>query len=125
MEQLKWQKIMISPLSNDRIKKITSNTTGFIYAVSRLGVTGAKSDLEKSTKDLIKRIRVCTNKPLCIGFGISKPRHVKSVIKAGADGAIVGSAIVDLIAKNITNKEKMLSEIYTYVKRMKDATIIL
>ena len=114
---------MISPLtSNHRIKKIAKNATGFIYVVSRLGVTGVKSNLEKSTLSLIKRIRKFTDKPLCIGFGISKTEHVKSVIKAGADGAIVGSAIVDLIAKNLNSKDKMFHEIYNYVKSMKDAT---
>lgn len=114
---------MISPLTNGkRIKRIVAHTSGFIYVVSRLGTTGAKSDLEKSTLILIKRIRKFTNKPLCVGFGISKPEHVKSVIKAGADGAIVGSAIVDLIAKNIKDKEKMLNDVYAYVKDMKKAT---
>lgn len=116
---------MISPLTdNNRIKKIAKNTNGFIYVVSRLGTTGAKSDLQKSTLILIKRIRKVTDKPVCVGFGISKPLHVKNVIKAGADGAIVGSAIVDLIAKNISNKEKMLNEIYNYINNMKKATIL-
>ena len=115
--------LMISQLTNNkRIKKIAENASGFIYAVSRLGVTGAKSSLEESTLSLIKRIRQFTSKPVCVGFGISKPEHVKSVIKAGANGAIVGSAIVDLIAKNINNKNKMLNKIYDYVKEMKDAT---
>ena len=115
---------MISPLTdNKRIKKIAKSTTGFIYAVSRLGVTGARSNLEKSTLILIKRIRKFTNKPTCVGFGISKPEHVKSIIKAGADGVIVGSAIVDLIAENINNEEKMLNYIYAYIKSMKVATI--
>lgn len=115
---------MISPVTdNSRIKKITKNTTGFVYVVSRLGVTGAKHDLKKSTLSLIKRIKKFTNKPLCVGFGISSPIHVKNVIKAGADGAIVGSAIVDLIAKNVHKKEKMLSDVYTYIRSMKNATM--
>ncbi len=114
---------IISPLTSDeRIKKIAGNITGFVYAVSRLGVTGAKSNLENSTLELIKRIRKHTEKPLCVGFGISRPEHVKAVINAGADGAIVGSAIVDLTARNIGNKEKALAEIESYVKFMKDAT---
>ena len=114
---------IISPLTPDeRIKKIVENVTGFVYVVGRLGVTGAKSDLENSTLELIKRIKKFTNKPLCVGFGISRPEHVKAVINAGADGAIVGSAIVDLISKNINNKEKILSDVYTYVKTMKNAT---
>ena len=117
---------MMSPLTeNHRIKKISKNTSGFIYLVSRLGTTGAKSDLEKSTLNLIKKVRQFTNKPLCVGFGISKPLHVKNVIKAGADGAIVGSAIVDLIARNINEKKKMLNVISSYVKNMKNATKVL
>jgi len=114
---------IVSPLtSNERIKKIVSKTTGFVYVVSRLGVTGARAALEGSTLKLIKRIREHTKKPLCVGFGISKPKHVKAVIKAGADGAIVGSAVVNLIEKNAGNKSKMLGKIGYYLKSMKKAT---
>ena len=114
---------IISPLTSDeRIKKIVNNVTGFVYVVSRLGVTGAKSNLESSALGLIKRIKKFTNKPLCVGFGISRPEHVKAVINAGADGAIVGSAIVDLISKNLNKKEKILFDIESYVKAMKNAT---
>lgn len=114
---------IVSPLtSNERIKKITGKTNGFVYVVSRLGVTGARATLESPTLSMIKKIRKITKKPLCVGFGISKPEHVKSVIKAGADGAIVGSAIVNLIEKNASNKSKMLKEIVHYVKSMKKAT---
>jgi len=117
---------MASPLTtNERIREIAKSTTGFIYVVSRLGVTGARRNLGQSALSLIKRLRKFTEKPLCVGFGISKPEHIKSVIKAGADGAIVGSAIVNLIAKNIYNKEKMLHSISINVKGMKNATRIL
>ena len=57
-----------------------------------------------------------------MAFGISKPEHVKAVINAGADGAIVGSAIVNLIEKNANNKSKMLKKIGFYVESMKKAT---
>jgi tryptophan synthase alpha chain len=115
-----------SPLtSNERLKKINKKTKGFIYVVSRLGVTGARASLESSTLSLIKRIRPFTKQPLCVGFGISKPEHVKAVIKAGADGAIVGSAIINLIAKNVGNKKKMLHNIGNYVRSMKNATIVI
>ncbi|MEK6949979.1 MAG: tryptophan synthase subunit alpha [Nanoarchaeota archaeon] len=114
---------IISPLTSDeRIKKISEKTTGFVYVAGRLGVTGARSTLEESTLTLIKKITKITNKPLCVGFGISKPEHVKAVIKAGADGAIVGSAIVSLIEKNANNKSKMLEKIGHYLKSMKKAT---
>ena len=114
---------MVSQLSDDnRIKKITSASNGFIYLVSRLGVTGTGDYLQKSTLSFIKKVRKFTNKPLCVGFGISTPQHVNDIIKAGADGAIVGSAIVDFIGKNVQDKNKMLNEIQNYVKAMKDAT---
>jgi len=114
---------MISQLSNDsRIRKIASASSGFIYLVSRLGVTGVRNELQNSTLSLIKRVRKFTDKPLCVGFGISTPNHVKEVIKAGADGAIVGSAIVELIERNIHDKAKMFKEIYKYAESMKKAT---
>ena len=111
---------MITPLTSDsRIKEISSHSNGFIYLVSRLGVTGASDNLGKSVLDLIKRTRKFTSKPLCVGFGISTPSHVKYVIKAGADGAIVGSAIVDLVGKNLDDKKKMLEEVSKFVKDLK------
>ena len=114
---------MASPLtSNLRIKKIARYATGFIYAVARLGVTGAKAGLGESASVLVKRIRKFTDKPICVGFGISKPEHVREVIASGADGAIVGSAIVDLIAKNLKNKKQMLEDIHNYMHSMKEAT---
>lgn len=114
---------MASPLtSNLRIKKIAGYATGFIYAVARLGVTGAKAGLGESASVLVKRIRKFTNKPICVGFGISRPEHVREVIASGADGAIVGSAIVDLIARNLNNRQKMLDEIYNFIRVMKNST---
>ncbi len=114
---------IVSPLTPDeRIEKITDKTTGFVYAVSRLGVTGARATLENSTLEMIKRIKKNTKTPLCVGFGISKPEHVKSVIKAGADGAIIGSSIVHLIEKNLGTKNGILGEIGSYIGIMKAAT---
>ncbi|MBI2659698.1 tryptophan synthase subunit alpha [Candidatus Woesearchaeota archaeon] len=116
--------LIVSPVTdNNRLREIAKNTTGFVYVVSRLGVTGARKDLRSSTLSLIRRIRQFSGKPLCVGFGISSPTHVRNVIEAGADGAIVGSAIVDLIAGNISDKNKMLHKVYSYVKGMKKATI--
>jgi tryptophan synthase alpha chain len=115
---------MISQLTeDDRIKKIAEKTTGFIYVVARLGITGAKSTLEDSTLTLVKKIRNLTNKPVCVGFGLSNPDQVKNVIQAGADGAIIGSAIVNLIAENQNNEEIMLSKVHEYIADLKKATI--
>lgn len=115
---------MISQLTDDsRIQKISEKSKGFIYLVSRLGVTGARASLHESTFNLIKRVRNFTDKPLCVGFGISKSSHVKDVINAGADGAIIGSAIVELIEKNLCNRKKMLEEISGFISNVKHATI--
>jgi tryptophan synthase alpha chain len=112
--------LKISPLTPDeRIRQIASKVTGFIYVVSRLGVTGAKSDLHSSTLQLLKRIKKITDKPLCVGFGISKPEHVKAVLKAGADGVIVGSAIVNIISKNLNDKKKMVGGVGRFVTELK------
>lgn len=114
---------MISQLSDDgRIKKIDSISNGFIYLVSRLGVTGTRDELQASTLSFIRKVRKFTNKPLCVGFGISTPQHVNDVIKAGADGAIVGSAIVDIIGKNLNDKKNMLNEIADFIRQLKQAT---
>lgn len=107
--------------SNKRLKDLTKIGNGFIYVVSRLGVTGARADLQQSTLDLIKRIKPLTDLPLCVGFGISKPEHVKAVLAAGANGAITGSAVVKLIEKNLGDKDKMLDEIKGFVSEMKGA----
>ena len=67
-------------------------------------------------------MRPYTKLPLCAGFGISKPEHVKAVLKSGANGVIVGSAIVKLIEKYQNNTEKMLKEIDKYLLSMKNTT---
>lgn len=108
--------------NNDRLKLITEYASGFIYTVSVMGTTGARTKVEHNTKDMIKRMRSHTDMPLCVGFGISKPEHVKEVISSGADGAIVGSAIINIIASNLDDREKMLKDIGEYVSKMKEAT---
>ena len=127
LESAKKHKIntvfIVSPLtSNERLTKIAKKTKGFIYVVSRLGVTGARQDLQEGTLKLLKRIRPKTKLPLCVGFGISQPEHIQSVCKSGADGAIVGSAVVKLIEKNLKNKKLMLKKIENYIQQLKAAT---
>lgn len=114
---------IVSPLTEgERLQGILNGCRGFVYIVSRLGVTGAKDNIQASTLNLIKRIRKETDLPLCVGFGISKPEHVKSVLDAGADGAIVGSAIVKVIEKNLNDNDMMLKELEAYVRDLKMVT---
>ena len=98
--------------SNERLNEIVKLCSGFLYIVAVMGVTGARSDIKKSTVDLIKRVRNHTDLPLAVGFGISKPEHVKDVIKSGSDGAIVASAIFDFITKNQDNIDRATENRY-------------
>jgi len=79
-----------------RMKRILAQGTGFIYLVARLGVTGARSDIANTTSELIERVKTTT--PKAVGFGISNGKQAAEIIRAGADGVIVGSAFVDIIA---------------------------
>lgn len=114
--------IVSQATDNERLKKITKIVGGFIYIASVMGTTGARNKVEHNTTELIKRIREHTEIPLCVGFGISKPEHVKEVLNAGADGAIVGSALINIIADNLENHDVMFKEISDYIQIMKEAT---
>ena len=93
----------------ERLKMIERETSGFLYLVARTGVTGARSDLLQSTHELIARVP--GSKPKAVGFGISTPAQAAEVIAAGADGAIVGSICVDLIARGeIERLEQLIRE---------------
>jgi len=107
----------LAPTSTkERIKFISKNTSGFIYYVSLTGVTGARESLAKDLFKKIGLIKRYTNKPICVGFGISKPEHVRALSKT-ADGVIVGSAVIKEIGKNIGRKDlpkkvnKLISEL--------------
>jgi tryptophan synthase alpha chain len=104
-----------------RVKKICSLTNGFIYVVSRLGTTGVRQDFSLSVKSTIGRLKKIARSPLCAGFGISSPEHVTKVREAGADGAIVGSRLVDIIEKISGNKKDMLNSLEKAVKTMAHA----
>jgi tryptophan synthase alpha chain len=110
--------------SNERLNSIVECSSGFLYLVSRFGVTGAKSTVEDSTVQLIKRVLPFTagKIPLAVGFGISKPEHVQRIIAAGADAAIVGSAFINAITKNQGNEDLMLKGLKATASSLKAAT---
>ncbi|MBI4722786.1 MAG: tryptophan synthase subunit alpha [Candidatus Stahlbacteria bacterium] len=90
---------LIAPTSTEnRIKLIATLSSGFIYCVSVTGTTGARGKLEEDAKNLVSRIRRCTDKPIAVGFGVSTQEQVREIIKL-ADGVIVGSAILEVIEK--------------------------
>ncbi|MFX1236721.1 MAG: tryptophan synthase subunit alpha [Promethearchaeota archaeon] len=113
---------LIAPsTTEERLKKILKVARGFIYLISVMGVTGARSTTSQITMDTMKRVVSLTNNaiPILVGFGISKPDHAKKIVEAGADGVIIGSAIVNIIEKNNENYEKMEQEIESFVSSIK------
>lgn len=112
---------LVAPTStSERIKQVTAQSTGFIYVVSRTGVTGAESEVPAEISGLVRKVKGLTTKPVCVGFGISTPEHVKLVCKE-ADGAVVGSAIVSMLHKNWANPNDR-DKIGEYVHSLKLAT---
>ena len=90
----------LAPTSTQqRVRRIVRQSTGFVYYVSLTGVTGAHKGFDKRNSDKIRSARKITAKPICVGFGVSTPAQVRAAAKI-ADGVIVGSAIVDQINKN-------------------------
>lgn len=95
----------LSPTSSiERLKYISKVSSGFIYYVSLTGVTGARENLSADLKQNILKIKKYTQKPLCVGFGISQAKHIAQVFKI-ADGAIVGSAVIKVIRDNLGKKD--------------------
>jgi len=89
---------LAAPTSTDaRLDEVCKHSSGFVYAVSRTGVTGSASTVPADVQELVQRIKSRTQLPVCVGFGISKPEHVKMVCEV-ADGAVIGSWLVDTIA---------------------------
>lgn len=91
---------LAAPTSTDeRLDEVCKASTGFVYAVSRTGVTGSAVSVPPEVSGLVQRIKKRTELPVCVGFGISTPEHVRMVCEV-ADGAVIGSWLVDEIAKN-------------------------
>ncbi|HBB96696.1 MAG TPA: tryptophan synthase subunit alpha [Blastocatellia bacterium] len=90
---------LIAPTSTDeRLKMVAERASGFIYAVSRAGITGARDEMSAEAEKLVRRMRKFSDLPVAVGFGISTPEQVKDVWRY-ADAAVVGSAIVSVIEK--------------------------
>jgi len=121
---------LIAPTTTEkRMARILGVASGFVYVVSLLGVTGAREQISDAIHPLIRRIRAVKTSvsvPLAVGFGISKPEHVRTVCEV-ADGAIVGSAFIRLIEKGLESKSKagMLREIEEYTRSLKTGTKII
>ena len=108
---------LIAPTSHERISMIAKEANGFVYCVSSLGVTGTRTEITTNVGEMVELVKKAKDIPCAIGFGISTPEQAKKMA-AFADGVIVGSAIVKIIAKY---GREAAQPVFEYVKSMKDA----
>lgn len=112
---------LAAPTSTDqRLNAVADLATGFVYAVARTGVTGARTEVEGGPMELISKLKSRTEKPVCLGFGISHPDQVASAATV-ADGVVVGSSLVTKLATE-WNGGAGRQAIFDYVKGLKAAT---
>ena len=106
---------LLSPTTTvERIRRASELGSGFLYGISRLGVTGVRETVDDSARELAERVKSETRMPLALGFGISRPEHVRS-IGQWADAAVVGSALVKVIAEH-GQAPGLLDEVERYVR---------
>ncbi len=110
---------LIAPTSQNRIAMIAKQAQGFVYIVSSLGVTGVRSEINTDIPSLVKLIRENTSLPCAVGFGISVPAQAAKMASI-SDGAIVGSAIIKLIARY---GREAAGPVGQYVRKMKEAVL--
>ncbi|EPS59784.1 hypothetical protein M569_15021, partial [Genlisea aurea] len=101
-----------------RMRDIVEASQGFVYLVSSVGVTGVRASVSERVKSLLNEIKRETSKPVAVGFGISKPDHVKQIVEWGADGVIVGSAMVKLLGE-AKSAEEGLKELEIFTRSLK------
>ena len=108
--------MVTSITDKERMHRIADKTTGFIYAVSLLGVTGSRNTVSDTVGDLVKNIQEITDVPVCVGFGISSAKQAETVAQTGAQGVIIGSRIVGIIEANLKDVNKMQLEISNFLR---------
>jgi tryptophan synthase alpha chain len=115
---------LLAPTSTDeRIKLVCKVSQGFVYYVSLTGVTGARAgSVQSSVADSLHKIKRVTDKPVAVGFGISSPDQAAQVAQWGADGVIVGSALVKVIEEN-TGSPELIAKAAAFVKALKQGVL--
>jgi len=116
---------LVAPTSSDeRIALVAGQASGFIYCVSLTGVTGARGELPSGLPQFLARVRRHTSLPLAVGFGISKREHVEAVAGMGAEAAVIGSAIINVIDRApAEEREERVREYVEVVTGRRKATV--
>jgi tryptophan synthase alpha chain len=113
--------LLVTPTTSPaRAERIVRACSGFVYVVSVVGITGERDRLPIDLSAQIARLRTMTDLPLCVGFGVSKPEHVRG-LKAVADGVIVGSALVKKLEAAATDRAKALADVRQLVRDLSGA----
>jgi tryptophan synthase alpha chain len=111
---------LIAPTTTpERRREVACRSAGFLYCVSLVGVTGARTSLPPSVADLVAAARADSPVPVAVGFGISQPAHVRMLVEAGADGVIVASALVDALGPD----GRDLAALSLLVRGLRGATV--
>jgi tryptophan synthase alpha chain len=110
--------------SHARMKSILHRSRGFLYLVSLFGTTGARKELSPIAVEAVKSVKKLAKNsiPVAAGFGISRPEQVSTLIQAGADGAIVGSVLVEIVNQNLERPESVPAKLLETVSELKTAT---
>lgn len=117
---------LIAPTSDEaRVESVAKATTGFIYAVARMGVTGARTDVPPEIGDLIARVKSHTGTPVCAGFGFSAPDQIRRTCEStGVDGIVVASALIDRFEKTDGTPQERIAAAVQMAKELKAATVL-
>lgn len=125
--KLKMATVFLASPNTDasRLKKIMEVCSGFLYVVSVYGTTGSRAEYEDYTFQSIRRIKEITEGkiPIAVGFGISRPDQVTSLVNSGADAVIIGSAIIDRIAARHPNDKHKLVNLRAFVEQLREACL--
>jgi tryptophan synthase alpha chain len=111
---------MVTPNTEpQRMQRIATQTTGFIYTVSLLGVTGSRDALSGAVDGLVRQLKQMASVPVCVGFGVSKPEHARTIADAGADGVIIGSKLVAMIEDHLDEPDRAIEELSSFLAEVK------
>lgn len=104
---------------DDRARAILQRSTAYAYAVGVMGTTGARASISDATRGFVKRLRGLGDEPFVVGFGVGSPAQAVEILKLGADGVIVGSALIDIVAKGLGDFDRTVEEVATFIRSVR------